>query len=169
MPKRLVSSHPLFAQFAQSPAARLRRRDLNSLSELPKWLLRPEKWSLWSLGCHQMSRDVKRCHKDLDFVGINGLEMLWLWHVTVLQCSSGWKLWTQKSPTCSGRILKVCWSSSCSYTFSIFQWHYIYIYIYIHTLRTKTRRNLRVWKIPELFWQNPGYFNPFWKYGLGTG
>ena len=39
----------------------------------------------------------------------------------------------------------------------------------IHTLRTKTRRNLRVWKIPELFWQNPGYFNPFWKYGLGTG
>ena len=44
-----------------------------------------------------------------------------------------------------------------------------YIIIYIYTLRTKTHRNLRVWKIPELFWQNPGYFNPFWKYGLGTG
>jgi hypothetical protein len=47
-------------------------------------------------------------------------------------------------------------------------WH-MDTYIYIYTLRTKTRRNLRVWKIPELFWQNPGYFNPFWKYGLGTG
>ena len=132
MPKRLVSSHPLFAQFAQSPAARLRRRDLNSLSELPKWLLRPEKWSLWSLGplgCHQMSRDVTRTWILL-------ASMAWrCYDCDMLQRSSGWKLWTQKSPTCSGRILKVCWSSSCSYTFSIFQWHctYIYIYTYIYT------------------------------------
>ena len=59
-----------------------------------------------------------------------------------------------------------------SYTYNIYYITCIHIYIhytYIYTLRTKTRRNLRVWKIPEFFWQNPGYFNPFWKYGLGTG
>ena len=56
----------------------------------------------------------------------------------------------------------------CIYIY-IYVYVYTYVCIYIYTLRTKTRRNLRVWKIPELFWQNPGYFNPFWKYGLGMG
>ena len=40
---------------------------------------------------------------------------------------------------------------------------------YRYTLRTKTRRNLRIWKIPELLRQNQKYFYPFWKYGLGMG
>ena len=40
---------------------------------------------------------------------------------------------------------------------------------YIHTLRTKPHRNPRVSKITSVFRQNPRYFHPFWKYGLGTG
>ena len=90
----------------------------NGSCDLRNWEMSP--------GCHQMSRDVTRTWILL-------ASMAWRCSdCDMLQRSSGWKLWTQKSPTCSGRILKVCWSSSCSYTFSIFQWHCTYIYIYIY-------------------------------------
>ena len=64
-------------------------------------------------------------------------------------------------------------------TYINFRVYYITIYIYIvpynifctyiHTLRTKPHRNPRVSKITSVFRQNPRYFHPFWKYGLGTG
>lgn len=89
---------------------------------------------------HQMSPDVKRCHQDLDFVnfvGINGLEMLWLfwllWHVMTCYSAPKGNFGSTKAPHAVAEFWRCrCWSSRCSYTFSICQWHiYIYITIYI--------------------------------------
>ena len=57
----------------------------------------------------------------------------------------------------------------CIYYVYIYIYKIIQVYIYIYTFRTQTRRNLRVWKIPQFFRQNLRYFHPFWKHGLGTG
>ena len=56
--------------------------------------------------CHQMSRDVTRTWILLILLASMAWRCYDCYDYDMLQCSQG-ELWVHKSPTCSGRILKV--------------------------------------------------------------